>query len=91
MDKKTCYLISQLSQETIRGFEEVNKTNKHMQRSIRRFDLQDSYNQFMEQKYRILQLLETNPNNNELKRDLDECRSRLSIIENELKELTISK
>lgn len=83
-------IITQLSQKTLEGFESVNKTNMQMQKSIKRFDLKDSHKQLMEQKYRILKLLEIDPDKQELKIDLDECRSRIDMIETELKDLRLS-
>lgn len=89
VDKKACKNVAQLSEKTLKSFEEVNKTNIQMQRSIRRFDLKDSYDQLMEQKYRILKLLESEPNNAELQKDLEACRSRIKMIEEELRELRL--
>lgn len=83
--------VAQLSQKTIEGFESVNKTNMQMQRSIRRFDLKDSHKQLLEHKYNLLKKLEHDFDNYELKIDLDLCRSRIAVIETELKALRIVK
>jgi hypothetical protein len=91
VDKKACNNVAQLSEKTLKGFEEVNKTNMQMQRSIRRFDLKDSHKQLLEQKYDLLQKLENNPDNQELKIDLDMCKSRIKMIEEELRELRMLK
>jgi len=83
--------VAQLSQKTLEGFDAVNKTNMQMQKSIRRFDLKDSHEKFIDQKYRILKLLESDPNNHDLKKDLDECKSKIKMMETELRELRIGK
>ncbi len=81
--------VAQLSQKTLEGFEAVNKTK--MQKSIRRFDLKDSHKRLLADKYELLEKLKIEPNNTELKIDLDVCRSRIKMIEDELIELRISK
>lgn len=83
--------VEQLSEKTLKGFEAVNKTNIQMQRSIRRFDLKDSHKQLLEHKYDLLNKLKRDPDNKELNIDLDLCRSRIAVIEAELKALRISK
>jgi len=98
VEQKAEYMIAQLSEKTIKGFEavnkgfeSVNKTTMQIQASIRNFSLKDSYSQEINQKYRIIKLLEDDPDNQELKIDLEKCLSRISIIENELKEIKIAK
>ena len=79
--------IEQLSEKTIKGFKEINKTNQQLQLSIMRFDLQDRYNQLVDHKYKIIRLLESNPNNVELKKDLEKCKNELHIVEVELNKI----
>ncbi len=83
--------VAQLSQKTLEGFEAVNKTNMQMQKSIRRFDLKDSHKKLMQEKYDLLKKIDNEPNNQELKIDLDICRSRIKMIEEELISLRIGK
>jgi len=84
-------IVAQLSQKTLEGFKSVNKTNIQMQKSIRRFDLKDTRKKSMQEKYNLLKKIENEPNNQELKIDLDVCRSRIKLIEEELKALRIGK
>jgi len=83
--------VAQLSEKTLKGFEAVTETLQQLQKTDRRFDLKDSYKRLLAEKWDLLEKLKIEPNNTELKIGLDVCRSRIKMIEEELKALRISK
>jgi len=83
--------VAQLSEKTLKGFEAVTETLQQLQKTDRRFDLKDSYKRLLAEKWDLLEKLKIEPNNTELKIGVDVCRSRIKMIEEELKALRIGK
>ncbi len=87
IDQKISLKVSQLSQETLKSFKAVNDTNYQMQKSIEKFELNDRYERLIEQKYRIMTLIENDPDNQELKMDLEKCKDKLLEISTKINNL----
>ena len=87
IDQKISLTISQLACETLKSFKAVNDTNYQMQQSIERFELNDRYERLIEQKYRIMSLIENDPDNQELKMDLEKCKYKLLEISTKINNL----
>ena len=87
IDQKISLKVSQLSQETLKSFKAVNDTNYQIQKSIEKFELNDRYERFIEQKYRIMRLIENDPDNQELKMDLEKCKNKLLEISTKINNL----
>lgn len=79
--------VAQLSQETLKGFESVVQTNQQMQRSIHKFELNDAYENTLDQKYKTMKLLQDNPDSDELKKDLEKYIQKLERINKQLEEI----
>jgi hypothetical protein len=80
-----------LAQKTLEGFESITETLQQVQQNGRRNYLDRSHEKLLAEKYRLLEKLKTNPNDQEAKIDLDICRSKIKIIVDEQIELRISK
>jgi len=84
MDQKISLTISQLAHETIRSFESVNNTNIQIQKTIRKFEIKNQIDRLIEHKYQILKLLKDDPNNEDLKIDLEKCKNQINNLNNRL-------
>ena len=84
IDQKISLTVSQLTQETIRSFESVNNTNIQIQKTIRKFEIENQLDRLIEQKYQILKLLKDDPDNEDLKIDLEKCKNQINNLNNRL-------
>ena len=86
-DEKVETMVVELSNETIKSFKSINETNQQMQMSIKRNDLRYTYDRLMDEKYRIRKLLKSNPEDEDLQKDLEKNKSRIEEVENQLQGL----
>jgi hypothetical protein len=84
IDQKMSLTISQLAQETIKSFEFINNTNIQIQKSIRKFEIENQIDRLIEQKYQILKLLNNDPDNEDLKIELEKCKNQINNLNNKL-------
>ena len=87
IDQKMSSMVSQLSQQTLKSFQIINNTNYQMQKSIEKFELNDRYERFIEHKYKIITLLKNDPDNQELRMDLEKCKDKLLEINTKINNL----